>query len=70
MCQHRTIVKAVTQKALPRNRTLECFTKEEHEPHELAKATDLGVPVLTVGRGSSQYSSPPRTTLDIHIGDV
>lgn len=45
------------------------FTKEEHEPHELAKGTDLGVPVLTVGRGSSQFSSPPRTTLDIHIGD-
>lgn len=29
------------------------FTKEEHESHELAKGMDLGVPVLTVGRGSS-----------------
>lgn len=31
------------------------FTKEEHEPHELAKGTDLRVPVLTVYRGSSQF---------------
>lgn len=45
------------------------FTKEEHEQHELAKGIDLGVPVLTVGRGSSQFASSPRTTLDMHIGD-
>ena len=43
-------------------------TKEEHEQYEVAKGMDLGVLVLTVGRGSSQFSFH-RTTWDVEVGD-
>ena len=69
MCQLQDDSENGSPESIAKDQNPAMFAKEEHELRGLVKGMDLGIPVLIVGRGSSQFSSPPRTTLGRDVED-
>lgn len=68
MCQLQDDSENGSPESIAKDQNPAVFAKE-HELHGLVRGMDLGIPVLIVDRGSSQFSSPPRTTLGRDVED-
>lgn len=68
MCRHQDDSVNSSPESTAKEQNPAVFTKEEHEPHGLVQGNGLDL-VLIVGRSSSKFSLPPRTTLSRDVGD-